>query len=159
MKRALVVVVIAALTAAISGINDPSWASERQANQPSNTDAHQELIRSRALALPVGSPVEIEPINGRKYKAVLAGVTADAVMVRMLSGADVSIRAVPLDDIKNIKQTRLGRSIGRKIAIGAGITAAVLVGACVIALRNLEDVPPLAPSEQRARPDDASRLP
>jgi hypothetical protein len=162
MKRALAIVLIAVMTAAVSGINDQSWARERQSTQAPSTDAHRDLIRSRALALPVDSPVEIEPFMGRKYKAILLGVQADAILIKVLSANDVSTRVVSLDEIKNIRKTTLTRSqarLARNILIGLGITAAVLVGACAIAVANLNDISPLAPSADDPRSDGAAALP
>jgi hypothetical protein len=162
MKRALAVVLIAVVTAVVSGINDQSWARERQSNQPADTDAHGDLIRTRALAIPIDSPVEIEPLSGRKYKAILVGVQSDAILVRLLSSGDTSTHTIALDQIKNIKTTKLTRSQGhlaRNILIGLGVTAAILVGACAIALANMNDISPLAPHEPDTHPDGATARP
>jgi hypothetical protein len=161
MKRALAIVLIAVVTAAVSGINDQSWARERQSAQAPDTDAHRDLVRSRALALPADSPVEIEPLVGRKYKAILVGVQSDAILIKLLSGNDVSTRVVSFDEIKNIGKTKLTRSqrhLARNILIGLGITVAVVVGACAIEA-NRNDISPLAPSADDPRSDGAAALP
>jgi hypothetical protein len=135
MKRALSVVLIALLTAAISGIHDTTWASQTPASQ---AEAHQKKIAAIVAAIPAGSPVRIDPVRGETFEAVLDGISADAIVVRLATGNGAVTRTIPLDEIENLKQIRkLNDHRLRTVIVLVGVGAAVvLVGTCANALNR-----------------------
>lgn len=128
MKRALTVVFIAVLTAMIWGINDTTWALQSQDAQ--TRDAHQKAIAARLAGIPIGSPIEVEPVRGTKFQALLEDVTADAITVRLATGNYAVTRTIPVDEIRSVRRIGKVGSRARKVLKVVGITAAVLVGTC-----------------------------
>ena len=137
MKRALSVALIAVLTAAISGIHDTSWASQAPASQ---AEAHRTKIAATIGAIPVGSPIEIDPVRGEKFEAVLEDILPNAIIVRLTTGNYAVTRTIPLDEIQNLKKIRkLNDHRTRNVIILVGVGAVVvLVGACANALSNAD---------------------
>lgn len=151
MRRALTVVVIAVLTAMISGVNDTTWALQKQDTQ--TRDAHQKEIAARLAGIPIGSPIEVEPVRGPKFQALLEDVTADAITVRVAAANYAVTRTIPVDEIKTVKRiSRIGSSKARTVLKVAGITAAVLVGTCAAAVLISADTSQPLPEVR----DDAS---
>jgi hypothetical protein len=136
MTRALSVVLIALLIASVSGINDTSLAREQQAGQA--TDEQQRETLSRANKIGINHVVRIERLDGTESNGLLEEVTADAITILILDGPDRRRETVPARDIRRITEVR-GHAL-RNILIFAGITAAVLVGACAAAVNSLEDL-------------------
>jgi hypothetical protein len=68
MKRALSVTLIAMLMAAVSGIHDPSWASQNPAAQ---AEARRQKIAAVVQAIPIGSPIGIDLVRGEEFEAIL----------------------------------------------------------------------------------------
>lgn len=136
MKRAISVVLLALFTAAVSGVDEVVVAG--QTPSQAQVEAHRQSIAAQLSAIPVGSAIEIEPVKGRKFRALLEGVTADAVSVRLVSGNYTISRTIPLDDIRNVKQVSGAKTLstGTKVKIGVGVGAAVLVGACAASLEK-----------------------
>lgn len=134
MKRIACVVLFALMTAAISGVNDVSAARAEQSAQ--TIDAHRQRIAAQLKRIPLDSVVRIDQIDGQRFDAVLRDITADAVVVAILGGPNRQQTTIPIDDIRRIERLR-GHTL-RNALIVAGVTAAVLVGACAAALNNVE---------------------
>jgi hypothetical protein len=156
MKRAATVVLIAVLTAMLSGIKDATWA--RQTPDTQAGDAHQKEIATRLAGIPVGSAIELELVGGAKFQALLDIVAPDSITVRMASGDFAFTRVIPLDEIKTVKRIRrIGRSMTRRILFGLGIGGAVVVGACAAALAFLDATDPSTPGPKaKTRPTSGS---
>ncbi len=138
MKRALMVVLIAVLIAAVSGINNSSLALARQA-APAG-DAHQRQIASRVSAIGVNHVVRIERMDGSKSNALIEDVMPDSITVLLLAGPDRQRETIPFAQIKKIEEVR-GHML-RNILIGVGVGVVVLVGTCAASLNS--DVSPAA---------------
>ena len=138
MKRALIVVLIAVLIAAVSGINDASIALAQQAAPAGDT--HQRQIASRVSAIGVNHVVRIERMDGSKSNALIEDVMPDSVTVLILAGPDRQRETIPFAQIKKIDEVR-GHKL-RNILIGVGVGFAVLVGACAASINA--DVSPAA---------------
>ena len=138
MKRALIVVLIAVLIAAVSGINDSSLALAQQSGPAS--DAHQRQIASRVNAIGVNHVVRIERMDGSKSNALIEDVMPDSITVLLLDGPDRQRETIPFAQIKKVDEVR-GHKL-RNILIGVGVGMAVLVGTCAASLNS--DVSPAA---------------
>lgn len=126
MKRALVVILIAVMIAAVIGVNDSSLAREQQT--PATEEAHRIAIASRVQNIEVNRVVRIEKIDGSKIDAVLQEATRDAIAVMVLDGTDRRRETIPLSQIQKISELR-GHKL-RNVLIAAGIGFGVLVGTC-----------------------------
>ena len=133
MKRVWTVIVAAVFTTMISGITDVSWADQ---GLQAEVDAHRQKIAEAFRSIPVGSPIEIDPVRGADFQAILESVTDDAITVRLVSGNYAVSRMIPFDEIRNVKRIRaINSHRGRNIAILVGVGAAVvLVGTCANSL-------------------------
>jgi hypothetical protein len=142
MRRVMIVVLVAALTAALSGINDTSWAGENPVVQPA--DVHRQAMAARLAGIPIGSAIEVDPTRGKKFQALLERVTEDAITVTVPNGRYLETRTITLDEIKDVKRiAKIGRRhTGRNVLIVVGVVAAVLVGTCAHAVGTLDKSQP-----------------
>jgi hypothetical protein len=136
MKRIACVVLLAVISAAVSGVDDASVARAEQG--PQTVEAHRQEITAQLARIPVETVVRIERTDGQRVDAVLHDVTADAIVVTILEGRNRRQATIPLAAIRRIERLR-GHTL-RNILIAAGIGAAILVGACAAALNNAEGV-------------------
>ena len=151
MKRIACVVLFALITAAISGVNDASAARTEQTVQ--TPDAHRQAILAQLKRIPLDSVVRIDQTDGQRIDAVLNDITADAIVVTILGGPNRQQTTIPFDDIRRVERLR-GHTL-RNVLIIAGVSAAVLVGACAAALNNInnDEAPAARPSaESPSRP-------
>ena len=132
MKRALIVVLIALLIAAVSGVNDGSLANGRDAAQAG--DAHQQAIASRVSRIGVNRVVRIERTDGTTSNALLEDVMPDAITVTILEKQNRRRETIPFAQIRKIDEVR-GHKM-RNVLIGVGIGVAVLVGTCAASLSS-----------------------
>ena len=137
MKRVTTVVVIALLTAAISGLDDASLVRAEQGAQ--TAEAHRQEIAGQLKDIPVNSVVRIERTDGKTFNALLEDVTPDAITVTVLEGNTRAKETILIDEIKDIERVR-GHKL-RNVLIGVGIGAAVLVGTCAAALNSKTSQP------------------
>jgi hypothetical protein len=138
MKRALIVVLIAVLIAAVSGINDSSLALARQA-APAG-DKHQRQIASRVRAIGVNHVVRIERMDGSKSNALIEDIMPDSITVLLLAEPARQRETIPFAQIKKIDEVR-GHAL-RNILIGVGVGFVILIGACAASVNS--DVSPAA---------------
>jgi len=132
VKRALIVVLIALLIASVSGLNDGSLASGRDAAQAG--DAHQQAIAARVSRIGVNRVVRIERNDGTVSNALLEEVMPDAITVTILEKENRRRETIPFALIRKIDEVR-GHTL-RNVLIGVGIGVAVLVGTCAAALSS-----------------------
>lgn len=148
MRRIACVVLVALLTAAISGVTDASAARTEQSAQPA--EVRRQEIAAQLKRIPLDSVVRIERTDGTRVDAVLQDVTADAVVVTILEGRDRRQATIPMDDIRRIERLR-GHTL-RNVLIVAGVSAAILVGACAAALNNAEVAVPRPSTKSESLP-------
>lgn len=132
MKRVATVLLIALLTAAISGLSDGSLARAEQREQ--KAEAHRQEIAAQLKDIPLNSVVEIELTDGETVNAILEEVTPDGITVMVLERDNRVRKTILIDDIEDIE--RVGGHKLRNVLIGVGIGAAVLVGTCAAALNT-----------------------
>jgi hypothetical protein len=144
VKRAAVVVVIALMIASVSGINEASVAQgfspvlAREQQTQSGAEKHQSEMAARAQRIGVNRVVRIERTDGTESNFLLEAILPDAITVVLLDGPDRRKETIPFTDITDIDEVR-GRKL-RNILIVVGIGAAVLVGACAVALNSVEGI-------------------
>ncbi len=155
MNRVTAVVVIAALCAALFGVD--------QSDAAQDTTSRQRIV-SRVANLKVGDIVKLERTDGTKIEGILIGKTGDSVTVDVYRQRAfrnpqlIGTETIALDDLKDI-----GKPLsGARIAL---ITASVLVGTCAIAavavsasLEGRAGGPPTAERGSMADPSDVSGL-
>jgi hypothetical protein len=123
--RAVAVIVIAAVCAAMFGVDGVALAAQDPASR-------QQVIAARVAKLKIGDIVRVERADGTKVEGVLAdkmadGITVDIYLRRTFRRPQrVGSESVPFADMKEIKRP-LSRT--EKTLIISGVA----VGACAIA--------------------------
>jgi hypothetical protein len=125
----MAVLVAFALLTGISGVNQVSLGADQG---ETTTTKHRRKIAERVAKIPPNSVVEIERTDESELKAVLLGVTPDAITVSLLEEPNRGTKVtISISDIEDIEQVR-GRAL-RNTLIVLGITGAAvaaLVGVC-----------------------------
>ena len=131
MKRVLTVVLMAVLTAYVSGVDNTTSAAEGLVQATPQRIAHRQELVEQLQTMKAGTPIEVERASGEKIKAVFQSVTADTITV-ILPGAGQGVpQTIALDEITRIK--KLGGHMARNVLIGVGVAVAALVGVCAAA--------------------------
>lgn len=147
MTRAIAVIVVAVVCAALVGVDESLWAAQDDAARQA---ARQQAISTRVSKIGVGSVVKIERNDGRKIEGVLTAKTPDSITVDIYERRAfrrprlVSTDTISLDDVKEIKKPLTRAQV-------ALITTGVVVGSCaalvLIASSSLDsNSPQMAPS-------------
>ena len=151
MIRAITVIIVAALCAALFGVDGATLAAQDTASQ-------QQVIAARVGKLKIGDIVRIERVDGTKLEGVLADKMADRITIDLYRRRAfrrpqrVSSESILFTDMKNIKRplTRTETTL---------IISGVAVGACAIAgaiAANSEAQPEGHPSGTAPKPSDGS---
>jgi hypothetical protein len=131
MKRVMTVVLMAVLTAYVSGVDNTTWAAEALVQDTPQRVAHRQALVEQLQKVKAGTPIEVERATGEKIKAVFQNVTADAITVILPGGGRGVPQTIALDEITRIK--KLGGHLARNVLIGVGVAVAALVGVCAAA--------------------------
>lgn len=147
MIRAVAVIVVAALCAALFGVDGTVLAAQ-------NDVSRQRVIAERVSKMKVGDIVKGERADGTKFEGRLVAKTPDSVTVDMYRRRAfrrperIGTETLALADVREIKKPLSGTQ-------RALIVAGVAVGACAVAASlataNLES----EPNERGGRPDGA----
>jgi hypothetical protein len=136
MTRTCAVVLIAALCAALFGVDRPSAAAQGATAQQAT---ERQVLETRLASIKVNSPVKVRLLDGTTVQGLLAEKRADDISVDVYRRrAFRRIQLVRRDTIRlsEIKEIRKILSDRQRAAIAAGVTAGVLLGTCAIALAN-----------------------
>jgi len=143
MTRAIAVIVVAVLCAAVAGVDVSLSAAQDDA-------ARQQAISDRVRKINVGSVVKLERKDGRKIEGVLKAKTLDSVTIDVYQRPAfrrprlVSTDTVSFDEIKEIK-TPLNSAQVALISTGVVLgTCAVLVA--VVSSSRASQAPHTTPS-------------
>ena len=148
MTRAIAVIVVAALCAALLGVDESLLAAQDDAARAA---ARQQAISTRVGRIAVGSVVKVERSDGRKLEGMLTAKTADSITVDVYQRRafrrllHVGTETIPLDDIKNIRKPLTGKQTA---AITAGVLAGTCAGLLVIASGIQSKEPQTLPSAE-----------
>jgi len=156
MTRAIAVIVVAALCAALLGVDESVLAAQDDAARAA---ARQQAISTRVDKIAVGSVVKVERSDGRKLEGMLTAKTADSITVDVYQRRafrrllHAGIETIPLDDITNIKKPLTGKQIA---AITAGVLAGTCAGLLVLASGIESKEPQALPSTENDQAPTAS---
>ena len=133
MKRVFMVILIAALTTFMLGINETSWAV--QGREAKTSEAQRDKVMQRLATMRRGSTVEIERTDRTRFFAVLQEIGPDAVTVMLDRGGHTTTERIAIDTIRDIRPVspqKVARSHKGLIiaAVTAGVLVAALIGAC-----------------------------
>jgi len=137
VKRAAIVVLIALVVAAVSGLDGASLPPAQGAQA---AEAHAQAIAARANRIGVNRVVRIERADGTRVNALVERVEADGLAVEILEKDNRRRETIPFSEIKRIDEVR-GHAL-RNVLIGVGIGVAVLIGTCAAALSSAEVTQP-----------------
>src|SRR6185436_691706 len=147
MTRAIAVIVVAVLCAAVAGVDVSLSAAQDDAARQA---ARQQAISDRVRKINVGSGVKLERKDGRKIEGVLKAKTLDSVTIDVYQRPAfrrprlVSTDTVSFDEIKDIK-TPLNSAQVALISTGVVLgTCAVLVA--VVSSSRASQAPHTTPS-------------
>lgn len=134
MKRVMAVVLIAALTTLMVGVDRTSWASQERDQK--TREAQREAVARHLRDMGRGSTVRIERTDGTTVDAVIQEITTDAVTVLVTEGNQAVTRTIAMADIATIENVSLKKmSKANKVLIGAAVAVGVLVMASLAACR------------------------
>jgi len=136
MTRTCAVVLIAALCAAIFGVDRPSAAAQT-ATAPQA--AGRWPIENQLARIRINSPVKVRRLDGTTVEGLLAEKRVDGISVDVYRKRPFRrIQLVRRDTIllSEIKEVRKLLTEKQQAAIAAGVAAGVLLGTCAIALAN-----------------------
>ena len=148
MIRAVAVMVVAALCAALFGVDGTVLAAQNDASR-------QRVIAERVSKMKVGDIVKGERADGTKFEGRLVAKTADSVIVDVYRRRAfrrvqrIGTETLALADVREIKKPLSGTQ-------QALIVAGVAVGACAVAATLATASLESEPAERSARPDGAS---
>lgn len=149
MRRAALVMLLATLTAVVSGINEASWAGEEPSAQ-AREEGRQRVVE-RLAGIPLQAVVRIDRTDGSRVDDVLGHVAPDSITVTVLRPErdEGTALTISIDEIEKVEELR-GSTL-RKVLIGVGIAVAVVVGTCAIAL-NSDKSPTVTGTDPAPRP-------
>lgn len=135
MTRAMTVILVAALCAALLGVDESLSAAQDDAA------GRQRAISTRVSEIAIGSVVKVELNDGRKVEGVLAAKTPDSITVDIYQRPLfrrprlVSTDTIQLGDVKEIKKPLTGT---QKALIVTGIVVGSCAALAAIAASSLD---------------------
>jgi hypothetical protein len=139
VRRVLAVVVIGVLMTLSLGVDQVSWAAQDTGGK--DREAQRAQVVRRLAGLRPGAMVEIERTDRTKVKAVIEDIGPDSIRALVeeshrggTAGRGVVTQTIPIDDIRNIREVRPGRSNRALIAAAVVAGLVVLVGVCAASI-------------------------
>lgn len=126
MKRVIAVVLVAALTTLMVGIDRTSWAG--QGRDQEKREKQRAAVARNLAEMRRGSTARIERTDGAKFDVVIQEITADTLSVLRLDGDQAVTETIAIAEIAKIEKTSL-RKMGTaaKVLIGAAVGFGVLI--------------------------------
>ena len=97
-----------------------------------------DVWRSFAERVDVGTELNVRLNDGRRMRATLVGVRADAVLLQPKTRIPVSIQAVPYDTIVGMER-KAGHSAGKAVAIGVATGVGAFFGIMLLIVAAVAD--------------------
>jgi uncharacterized protein (DUF2062 family) len=98
-----------------------------------------DIWRSFAERVDVGTELNVRLNDGRRMRATLVGVRADAVLLQPKTRIPVSIQAVPYDSIVRMEPRKAGHSAGKAVAIGVATGVGAFFGIMLLLVAAVAD--------------------
>lgn len=98
-----------------------------------------DVWRSFAERVDVGTELNVRLNDGRRMRATLVGVRADAVLLQPNTRIPVSIQAVPYDAIVRMEPRKAGHSAGKAVAIGVATGVGAFFGIMLLIVAAVAD--------------------
>lgn len=98
-----------------------------------------DVWRSFAERVDVGTELNVRLDDGRRMRATLVGVRADAVLLQPKTRIPVSIQAVPYDAIVRMEPRKAGHSAGKAVAIGVAAGVGAFFGIMLLIVAAVAD--------------------
>jgi uncharacterized protein (DUF2062 family) len=98
-----------------------------------------DIWRSFAERVDVGTELNVRLNDGRRMRATLVGVRADAVLLQPKTRIPVSIQAVPYDSIVRMEPRKAGHSAGKAVAIGVATGVGAFFGVMLLIVAAVAD--------------------
>jgi hypothetical protein len=97
-----------------------------------------DVWRSFAERVDVGTELNVRLNDGRRMRATLVGVRADAILLQPKTRIPVSIQAVPYDAIVGMER-KAGHSAGKAVAIGVATGVGAFFGIMLLIFAAVAD--------------------
>jgi len=98
-----------------------------------------DVWRSFAERVEIGTELNVRLDDGRRMRATLVGVGADAVLLQPNTRIPVSIQAVPYDAIVRMEPRKAGHSAGKAVAIGVATGVGAFFGIMLLIVAAVAD--------------------
>ena len=98
-----------------------------------------DVWRSFAERIEIGTELNVRLNDGRRMRATLVGVRADAVLLQPKTRIPVSIQAVPYDAIVGMEPRKAGHSAGKAVAIGVATGVGAFFGIMLLIVAAVAD--------------------
>jgi len=98
-----------------------------------------DVWRSFAERVDVGTELNVRLDDGRRMRATLVGVRADAVLLQPKTRIPVSIQAVPYDAIVRMEPRKAGHSAAKAVAIGVATGVGAFFGIMLLIVAAVAD--------------------
>ena len=98
-----------------------------------------DIWRSFAERVDVGTELNVRLNDGRRMRATLVGVRADAVLLQPNTRIPVSIQAVPYNAIVRMEPRKAGHSAGKAVAIGVAAGVGAFFGIMLLIVAAVAD--------------------
>jgi uncharacterized protein (DUF2062 family) len=98
-----------------------------------------DVWRSFAERVDVGTELNVRLNDGRRMRATLVGVRADAVLLQPNTRIPVSIQAVPYNAIVRMEPRKAGHSAGKAVAIGVAAGVGAFFGIMLLIVAAVAD--------------------
>ena len=120
-----------ALIVSLFALTQPTFAADA-----ASVGQELETWRRVAEAIPLGTKVRIQTIEGKRVSGTLMRVDTTSVMVKKHTRMPEPAVLVPFDTVSSIeKDTGSNVNVAKAILIGAGVGAGVLLSMFAIALQ------------------------
>ena len=139
MKRVIAVIVIAALTTLMVGIDRTSWAD--QSSDQKKAEKQRKAVDRSLGGMERGSTATLERRDGTKTDVVIEEITADAITVwRQNQDRTVGTETIPIVDIAKIEKMDPKKAAkSHKALIGTTIALGVIVGLVAVCASSYSD--------------------
>jgi len=98
-----------------------------------------DVWKSFAERVDVGTELNVRLDDGRRMRATLVGVRADAVLLQPKTRIPVSIQAVPYDAIVRMEPRKAGHSAAKAVAIGVATGVGAFFGIMLLIVAVVAD--------------------